>query len=177
MTIVASWGGSDSNAYIGLTEANSFITTSVVNGTAWTSANSVLQQAALLEATRAIDAHNFLGGRFYFLQKLKFPRALFGEPYPWSNSNMDAAANNPEYVRMKEDVERACCLQAIHILRYDGRNEHIENRMNGIRSVRETTGPLSDSVDYFSAGDIRTLSSDVLALLSRWMEGRPVYRG
>lgn len=174
--LISDWGAANANSYIGLTEANSFITTSIIDSTAWTSATSMAQQAALLEATRDVDSRQYIGGPYFREQNLEFPRAL-PTAFPWAFTEVSSMLYSVEQRKMKEDVERATCVQALWLLRLNGRNIHAENQAFGIESYSETTGPITDSVRYRKgAGVVGNLAPEALKYLSDWLTGRRVVR-
>ena len=62
-TLISTYGGKDSNAYISVSDATSFICTSIFDPTAWTSATSIQQCAAILQATKDVDSRQYIGPR------------------------------------------------------------------------------------------------------------------
>lgn len=62
MTIIVTPGGSDSNSYATLAEANAYHSTRLHNS-AWTNANDTTKEAALLWATRTLDSNMCWKGR------------------------------------------------------------------------------------------------------------------
>src|SRR4051812_41110491 len=120
MAIDSTWGGSDSNSYIDLATADSFITEAVVDPAAWTVATTTQQSAALREATRDIDSQEYLGCRYYEDQMLQFPRE-FVNGWPWNRvTSGGSTVYSIEQHRMQVAVEQATCYQAVSILRRGG---------------------------------------------------------
>lgn len=174
-TLIESWGGNGSNVYVGLTEANSYITNAVFDPAAWTACTTAQQQAALMEATLQIDRGTFLGGRYYSDQKLKFPRSVGGQSYTEIGS-----PSSTLQAQMKSDVERACCYQALFICRNSGRNTDAERIQAGISAFSESIGPVKEFVQYGAAGkgiqNAQILVQDARDLLGRWRVDPSVYR-
>lgn len=161
--------------YIALTAAASYIESYVYDPSAWTDATTAQRQAALAEATINIDRGHYLGVPYYTTQRLKFPRG---------NVTAYTEVGTPSTIlqqQMKEDVERACCYQALFICRNAGRNEHNEAIQAGIRAKSESMGPIKEYVQYgASAGgkaQAQVLCQEVLDLLGRWRAPPRVYRG
>lgn len=178
MTIVSSWGGGTSNSYISYTDAASFIENGgVYDYTKWTEATTVQCEAALIQATREIDAFQYIGERYYAEQELEFPVAIPGNIWPHNYVVSDDGGLDIEQARMKRAVERATCIQTVWIIRSDGVHVHAENQEMGIASYSETTGPVSESVAYRSGGGaLRKLHPDAKSLLSPYRTGRRIYR-
>lgn len=174
--IICEWGGQSSNAYICLSDANSFILNNIVDHLEWTEATSLQMAASLIEATRDIDSRQFVGWRYYDYQKLQFPRRMRGT-FPWNNT-MPASLSSYEQLRMKDDVKRANCIQALHILRNGGRNIHAERQAMGIAGFSETVGPISESYRYARTGGAVgvTISPEALAVLSPWLQSKKIFR-
>lgn len=177
MTVIASWGGTSSNAYIDHASANSFVTTSIYNYDAWTAATTVQREAALIMAAVDIDAREYVGGRYYYDQRLKFPRML-RLSFPWNRTAVSSTVFSVEYQRMQLDVERASCYQALQIIRNSGRNQDQERQMNGITAMSEQIGPISKSVTYGKSGSVDSrFAPEAFNLLAPWRDGRKAYRG
>jgi len=176
-TLIASWGGGDSNAYIDVTQATSFICTSVFDPSAWTGATSIQMCAAILQATKDVDSRQYIGARFNFDQLLEFPRQM-NSAFPYNRTTTAADSEDSIQKRMQQDVQQATALQALKIARDGGRNQHVENVKNNIVGISESVGPIREFVQYgqrSTVGNMR-LSSDALALLQDWMTGRRIYR-
>ena len=173
MTIVASWGGSTATSYLALTDAASFVTTALIYTTPWTDATSVKQEAALISATRQIDARQYVGERFYVDQILEFPRRF--STHFAQLTTTTSLLFTPDQVRMERAVKEATCHQAVWLLRRGGRNIHAEHIASGISEIRETTGPLTDFVKY-SSRRVITLNPEASLLLQPWMEAKRVVR-
>lgn len=177
MTIVASWGGNTSNAYVDLTYANSFIPSFAIDASAWTSATSAQQSAAIKEAARQIDtADPYIGTRYYSDQRMVFPRAIPVDTGYYKTMPTSAFYGNT-MVKMQTDVQEANCLQALFLLRLGGRNTHAENMAAGISQITEEVGPIRESVTYGKRSSATPLGEDVQRLLSPWRTGRKIVRG
>lgn len=172
LTLVSSYGANDANCYVSLTDATSIILTSSLDYQRWLDAASQSQMISIIQATRNIDALNWQGGKFYFNQKLAFPRATrgaglwdqyaYGESgygwnyadFPWqyygvNTSQITVNTFNVEYQLQKEAVARANAYQAVHLLRFQkGRNRHRERQLQGVIAYSEGIGKLSESYSY-----------------------------
>lgn len=186
MTVIASWGGAGSNAYVDHTAANSIITTTVVEYSDWTSASTATRNAAIIQAARDIDAFNYLGIRWYHDQNLEFPRELRSN-FPWNRvGTTDPNSLDVEHARMKRRVEEASALQALFILRNGGRNEFIEAQASGIAEQTLQVGPVRETVKYGQGsgsagvrGGARKakFAPEAYSLLSDYREGPTIFRG
>jgi hypothetical protein len=176
-TIVDSWGGNGSNAYVSLTAAHSYITNAIYDASAWTDATTSQREAALIEATIDIDRLHWVGSRYYPDQRLEFPRTLASHRvYPYTT------VGSPDSVlqsQMKNDVERATCYQALYIARNAGRNEHAERIQQGIRAISENVGPIKEFVSYSGPGGAavpQILDQRVVDILARWRAQPRLFR-
>lgn len=176
MTLIASWGGPDSNSYLSLTDANSLIPSNIFEYSAWTDATSAQKEAALAIATTQIDAYGFVGARYYWDQRLQFPRTL-RESFPWNNTVTASLTEDPVYRRMRENVQLATAVQAVFIAKSGGKNIHVENVQLGLRRFRETTGPVTDEYEYKDRVSLGPLDPDAMRLLSEWIEQKRAARG
>jgi hypothetical protein len=175
MTLISSYGANNSNSYVDFTAANSFITTAIVDSSAWTSASTVVKEAALMEATRDVDSKQYRGERYFYEQKLEFPRQFITD-WPWNRTLANEPSSDIEQVRMLDAVQRATCYQALSILRNAGRNYHAERIASGVKAFSESVGPISESATYASGGGLERLYPDALATLQEYIEGKKVYR-
>src|ERR1044072_3560587 len=73
MPLTATIGGSTSNSYVTLTEANDYFADRL-NTTEWDTATSDTKEKALITATRRIDEEQFVGYKVSNTQSLKWPR-------------------------------------------------------------------------------------------------------
>lgn len=175
MTIIASWGGPHPvNSYIGLTEANSLITTTFIDPADWTSSTSIKQAAALIEATRHIDSRQYIGGRYYFDQQLEFPRVL-SLTFPWNRTSVSSTVYDVQMGRMQRAVETATCMQALWLLRQSGRNLHAERISMGIKGFTETVGPLTEKVEYRGKSS-EPLTYEAIKVLAPWLTTKRAFR-
>jgi len=176
-TIVDSWGGNGSNAYVSLTAASSFITTGVVDSAAWTSATTIQQEAALIEAARDIDSRQFIGSRYYSQQQMEWPRAI-PPAGTFRTSAVDPTATSYIQQRMKTQVQCANCIQALYLLRNGGRNQHTEARASGAVRVKEEVGPIKTEYHYGKGGgNLSILCPEAISYLSPWLTTRKAFRG
>ena len=67
--------------------------------------------------------------------------------------------------RMRLSVERACCWQAVWILRYAGRNIHHERIAAGITNFSAEVGPIHESYAY-TKGRPQPICTEALELLA-----------
>lgn len=177
-TLITSWGGGTSNSYVSLTDANSFVTYSVVNNSAWADATPEQRVAAVLEASRDVDSRQYLGRRKYSVQLLEFPREIDAS-YPWSRTTYQSASLSDSEARMKEDVKQATCYQALWILQQSGRNQHQEAAMAGISEVEREVGPIRERYRYRGVSETipRALCPAAVMKLANWMSGKRAIRG
>jgi len=177
MTLINSWGGLDSNSYIDVTEANSYIKSATLNNDAWFDLSSAQRAAALMRATADIDAKNYVGHRYFFDQALQFPRQL-RSAFPYNFTTSETITQDVFQRNMQRDVQRACALQALKVARDGGQNNHLQNIANGIKSISESVGPIQETVQYGKAVSTSgaRIDSDALALLQPWLVGRRIYR-
>src|ERR1041385_7228772 len=73
MALIATIGGSTSNSYVTLTEANDYFDDRL-NAAEWNAATSDSKEKALITATRRIDEEQFVGYKVSNTQALKWPR-------------------------------------------------------------------------------------------------------
>jgi len=183
-TIISSWGGGTSNCYVSYTAANSFITNSLVNYSAWTAATRAQREAALMESTRQIDARQYIYGKYYSTQLLEFPRML--SPH-WSTSGGAWDPNNlsTSQTRMQKDVEQACCHQAVHLLNKNTLSSHTDLLVVGVKGMKRKVGPVEEEYKYgnpsgsrsaHAGGSKQPLCEATWQLLSDWMTSRRIYR-
>lgn len=171
-TLDSSYGSPTANCYVSFTDADSIAMSSSLDYITWTDVTTVVREIGLIRATRDIDSMRWAGGRYFFNQKLAFPRATrgaglwdryaYGEEgygwnygdFPWqyygvNMSQITVNTFNVEYQLQKEAVARANVYQAVHLLRYQkGRNRHRERQSMGIIGYSESIGKLSESYSY-----------------------------
>lgn len=179
----STWGGSSALTYVSVTNATSLLSTTVIDYAAWSSATTIQQGAALVQAARDIDALQFIGTRYYYNQNLEMPRKL-ETSFPWDYvTNVGTTAGGDiEQTRMQFKVEQACALQALKLLREGGRNVHQERQASGISNWSESLGPMSQSVTYgksaasSGAGATAKLAPEALALLADYRGSKRLWR-
>lgn len=177
MTLVSSYGGPDSNSYIDVTQANSFIRTAIIDNAAWIGLTSQQKQAALIQASRDIDSRQYIGHRYYYEQRLEFPRQL-RSAFPYNRTSTETLTQDVIQKRMRETVQEATAHQANFIARNRGRNQAVEDIQNGITSVSESIGPIREFVQYGKRANVNSarFSAEALQLLQEWMTGRRIFR-
>ena len=178
MTVIASWGGGTSNAYLDITAADSILSTTVIDYSSWTDATTQKREAAVIQASRDVDSRQYIGVRYYFDQNLEFPRELRSD-YPWNRTTvLGTITEDTEQERMQRRVEEATALQALWLLRNSGQNEHMENIAAGVSRKSEELGPIKESVSYKSGvkANKARFHPDAVALLSDYFTGRRIFR-
>jgi hypothetical protein len=177
MTLIASWGGTGSNAYINISQANSFIRSAIIDNTAWIALSTTQKEAALIQATRDIDSKQYIGFRYYYEQRLEFPRQL-RSAFPYNRTSTETLTEDIVQVRMRGEVQEACAQQANYIARNGGRNIHAERVQNHIVGWSESVGPMREFIQYgqkATAGGMR-ITPEANQLLQDWVMGRRIYR-
>lgn len=181
MTLIDSYGGPDSNAYISLTEANSFIGSgipeSVLAPTIWGGLNNPQKEAAIMMASIDIDSRQYIGQRFFNDQHLEFPR-LVNPHFPLNRTVTAIGSLDVTQKRMKRNVQEACAYQAFQIARDGGRNQHLQNIASGIKGISESVGPIREFVQYGqrTTQSAAKFDSVALSLLQPWMTSRRILR-
>lgn len=176
-TLIASWGGTlagGTNSYVNFTDADSFITTGVPEFGAWTNASTDQKSSALIQATMDIDSKDYIGGRYYYDQFLKFPRQL-NLSFPWNRTSTSSTVFSVEHARMQEHTKRAACMQALWLLRNKGHLLHAERIAQGIETMSEEIGPMKNFIKY-AAKTPPKLCQESMTLLQPWMNQRRIYR-
>jgi hypothetical protein len=172
--IDATWGGTAANAYDTMANVNAFIHTHVFDHSDWDNLTKEQKEAAILEATRDIDAGQYIGSRYARGQVLEFPREL---SLDWPNNATGSLTSFSEaHERMQRDVQRALAHQALWIVRNGGRNYHAEAQAQGVKQYSESVGPIREQYTYGAAAPKR-LCPEAEAKLAPWREPRRVYRG
>lgn len=169
----STWSGEYATSYVSIAKANQFIRSSVIDNSVWLKATPQQQQAALVEATRDIDSLQYIGVRFTTGQRLEFPRIL-GTRMFTARYAIYPSSTSIQQVRMRYDIERACCLQAVWLLRLGGRDRALEEQSRGIRARSVTTGPVHEQYTY-SRGTTR-ICYEATLLLSQWSTSRRIVR-
>lgn len=175
--LISSWGGPDSNCYVEYTQADSFLTTGIVNGQAWTDASTLERMQALVMATFDIDNNTeFVGGRYYWNQALKVPRAFHAD-HTFGQTAANSTNWSQSHKRLMRDVQMATGYQALWRIQNGGQNKYQELQALGVKQVSEGQGPVYESVT-FAGGGVRntTLHPQVVAMLGQWKTGKRVWR-
>jgi len=181
MTLIASYGGPDSNAYINVTQANSFILSTLigVQRTTWQGLNTREREACLMQASRDIDSRQYVGSRRFSDQLLEFPRQL-RSAFPFNRTSTETITQDTEQRRMQTDVQRACAYQAAWLAEFEGLSNDQANQALGIKQFSERVGPISQTVIYGQRGGSGNarLSPQALSHLQPWLiSGRRIFRG
>lgn len=164
LTLINTFGAADANCYSSLSEANSYMVTKF-NSDDWTSLTDPQKEAALLTATRQVDAKSWRGDRFFYNQSLQFPRTLAtslvgpGRTIIQSPTQFDV-----EYGRQEQGTRDACCEQALFLARIK-RDRHLDRIAQGVTSYSETVPGYSESYQY---GTHMGLCPEALQALREW---------
>ncbi len=113
-TLIASFGAAGANVYCALTQAHSLIGAGAIDPSPWTSAATAARGAALLSATRDIDAVPWLGspsGEFDPAQALAFPRTSVGLP-----RRLQRLTYQESLDRQRDTLAYACAMHALSLL-------------------------------------------------------------
>jgi len=159
--LVTTWGSLSANAYVAVADADDFLRHEVVDNQPWLDATAPQRQAALVEATRDIDAVYYQGDRYFYRQTLAFPRIppniLEGSIGPYGPSAASVESDVGFFTFLEQDeflltqkarVEKACALQAVWLLRNKGRNLDREAQSAGIASQSTGRAGVSESYSY-----------------------------
>lgn len=179
LTLVASYGGPDSNSYVTQAEANSLNALYAYETTIWNSATSAQQIAALLRAARDIDAVPWRGDRLFYDQRLDFPRTdADGEVWPWNSAVTVINTFNIFQTQMQDNVKLAQVLQAIEHIRNGGRNVHQDRQTQGIVGYSESIHRVSESYQYGRSGgtSVGALYPEPAGYLAQYKGSRRLYR-
>ena len=148
-TIVSSFGSSQANAYCSPTQAHSIVSGEVIDADAWTSASTAAREAAVLSATREIDAVPWLGRpsrRIDQGQSLDFPRTSVGLPRRILALNVDDALDAEN-----DALARACALHALWLLANSDSDDHDQRAAAGVARYSYRLGALSEAFAYRGA--------------------------
>jgi len=160
VTLVNTWGGKTSNSYVGLTEANSIVSQHSLDFEVWDSVDDDQRARALIAATNNIDSLPWVGARYFWNQKLAFPRTPPGIEHPIGilQSSTDTAQfytaiENDVYLRDQlHRVQEATALQALYLLqlRQEGARlqRHRTRQRMGIISWSRSAAGISESYSY-----------------------------
>lgn len=155
MPIDATVGGTASNSYVSLEDANTYFSTRL-HAETWTSASDADKEAALITATNIIDwYYTYKGGKTASTQALQWPRAgvtVGNETYP-SNS------------LPKELIMATCELAMVSI----DEDVTADNALAGLRKVQ--AGPLMiQTADNGRPPSTGQLPDAVYLLLKKFMD-------
>ena len=174
LTVIDSFGGVDTNAYTNVSYANSYMATKF-NSEPWAALTEPQKESAILEATRKIDSKNWRGNRFFYYQKLRFPRTLVTSLVESGRTIVQTPTMfDVEYNRQEEKVRAACAEQALWIARTNGRDRYGEAMAAGVNNESESVGGYSRSATY---GTRLGLCPEAMELLKEWRVGPKLVRG
>lgn len=162
MALDATWGGTSANAYITEEDATDFVETEVFNQGTWSTLTTAQKEAALIEAARMLDAHQFIGGPYDADQAMQLPRDIA----------YDAAT--------LALVQKANVLQAMCVVRNNGLSTHAERQAAGIEEFSEKIGEAQETVRYGkasgTAGYSRLLCPESAILLRELFDSQRIFR-
>ena len=166
------YGGPNADTYITLADADVWIRRNHVFFDEWVIAKPEQQTAALLQATRNIDACNWHGLRWFYNQALEFPRMPPGADCPGGRATPDSAFDSlllqdVYLAKAKARVRNAACEQALWLLRNEGKDPDREDQFRGATSVSRSAG-VSESKGF--GGTNMLLHPDAWNEL-RWYRG------
>jgi hypothetical protein len=173
-----SYGGPDANSYVDVTEATQVNSLYAYDPTIWNSATAPQQIAALLQATREIDAaFRWRGDRLFYNQRLEFPRTDdYGEPWPWNTLTTVFNTFNVFQTQMKDAVQMATALQAFEILRRAGKTTFADLQAQGVQSYSESVKNLSESYTFSGKTSMGGLYAEPLTYLTPYKGQRRIFR-
>ena len=173
-TLIASWGGAGDNSYIALTDAASFIPTSNIDYSNWTSASVETRTTAIILSTQDIDGLQYVGSRFYHDQLLEWPRVL--RQTSFQNRLESWTLNDAEQLAMRLAVQKAVCFQVMRKLTPSGAEDHADKIASGIAAYSETAGPVSESFQYRAVSGLPPIDPRALRLLAPYLQGKRIHR-
>jgi hypothetical protein len=152
MALTATIGGSTSNSYVTLTEANDYFADRL-NTAQWDAATSETKEKALITATRRIDEEQFFGYKVSTTQALKWPRYNVRDEDGFFFLPSDS---------IPERVKQAVFVTARELLRADFLDE---NYLDNLQSISAGNTKLVQ----FSPRSAGRLPADAMRLLQRFM--------
>lgn len=178
-SLIDSYGGPGSNSYVSLTYADSFLAVAAYNPTVWTSATTLQRGAAILAATRDIEAFTYIGDRYYHDQFLKFPRQLKSR-FPYNRTNSTTLSLDVQQAHMLRNVQEATCLQALKIVSEAGQDVAANLIAQGITNKSKRVGPIQESISFGKTNAAQTMrarmSPQAYSLLQAWLTSRRIIR-
>jgi len=187
VTIDATWGGDTSNTYLTVAEASALLTSNVLNFDAWEDADEDQKTRALIVATQNIDTMDWLGARYFYHQKLEFPRTAPGTNFPYiygttatGNVYVDITESDDFQKRLKTRVQLSCSLQALYLLEKNCASrsvaKHRDYQKAGINSWSKSAAGISESYSYDRASTV-ILSPEAFDQLRYYKASPTVSRG
>lgn len=176
MTLIASWGGPDSESYVTLSDANSIVESicHTKDIQAWTACDSMTRERALRKATQDIESCPWTGSRLYHDQRLKFPTSL-ENTYPLRYSNISSFSIDLQRQELK--LPEACTLQAIALVKQQSVSaiDFQELARQGVTSYSASGGGTSQSFGLSKASSV--LSREAFQILLEWKGYPTLERG
>jgi len=183
ITIDATAGGSSSNSYITLADANTYWADL---GAIWASKTDDEKKVALVLATRAIDRLEFMGLKMNTsvvgatdYQKLKWPRKSTNYWETWfaadeegsTNRILPYSYNSSGVLIIPPEIAEACAIQANHILATNPRLsqvvDHIRLQKEGVASF--SVPGLTETFSGDGASPFYFLAEEALAKLRKFV--------
>jgi len=166
LSIIDSFGSSTANAYNSVTEVTSYMATKL-DADAWHDLTTAQKEAAIMMASRDIDAKSWRGHRFFYNQLMQFPRTLATSLVdPGRTIISTPSLFDIEYQRQERQVRAACAEQCLKIAREKGRDYNAEAIVAGISSKSETVGGWTESISYRMSH--LGLTKEALGMLREW---------
>ncbi|MCZ7403350.1 MAG: hypothetical protein O8C67_00270 [Candidatus Methanoperedens sp.] len=106
----------DIDAYIQVTAASTWLAAHLVDYASWTAATSDQKAAALIEASDHIDSLSLKGLRYSDPQDREFPRIPPNAAYSGLVPEEVYFQSEPDWSETPQEIEDACCLEALTIL-------------------------------------------------------------
>jgi hypothetical protein len=187
VTIDATWGGAEANAYLDYANANTLISNNFLDFSCWENANEDDCLRALIVATSNIDSVDWYGARYYFDQSLEFPRTPAGDAnyYGFSTRGPDGGLLVSEVddfqERLQSRVYKATVAQALFLLqtRNSGNQKpqkHRDMQKLGITSWSKSFSGVSESFSY-NPSNVTQLCQDAWDHLRMYKAPTRVVRG
>jgi hypothetical protein len=160
-TLTVVYGGDADNAYVSVSDATTIIYELTFNTDAWDNSSTEMRERSLLMASNQIDSLKWAGAKFYWNQSLLFPRTPPGVDHPIgilgtaaTSSSVFTTLLEHDYFqkRMKKRIEKACTLQAYHLLQQreagglDQRHKDLQR--SGVLSWSRSVAGISESYSY-----------------------------
>lgn len=164
----------NSNSYISLADAKTYVTTSFSKHTAWDAATDDNKSLALIQATKRIDRGIYRGVKTISSQTLQFPRAIRTDYNRNDVPSLNITLDNNWVVESStsQRVLDACCEEAIALLENasDANSDTREQlQAQGVKSF--SLGNLSETYNVTNQTSTKILSKEARELLSYYTVG------